>query len=176
MTPQPSANPLARALAAGQSDAFAELYDRLSRPMLRVACAMLGRREESEDALQDVFVNLTRSRHRFLDVEDLDAYVFASLRYAVSARLANRKREQHHLRQLALATVEEYRQPPDPDDDLSAQLASLPAEQREVIILKVDAGLTFKQIAAVLGVSLNTAASRYRYAIEKLRIQLGEQS
>lgn len=176
MTPQPSANPLGRALAAGQPQAYAELYDRLSRPMLRVACAMLGRREESEDALQDVFVNLTRSRHRLLDVEDLDAYVFASLRYAVSARLANRKREQHHLRRLALASVEEYQPPSNPNDDLSVQLASLPAEQREVIILKVDGGLTFKQIATVLGVSLNTAASRYRYAIEKLRIQLGEQS
>ena len=35
--------------------------------------------------------------------------------------------------------------------------------------LKIDAGLTFAEIAAVTGTSLNTAASRYRYAIEKLR-------
>ena len=47
-----------------------------------------------------------------------------------------------------------------------------PTEQREVIVLKVDAGLTFAELAAVLGISANTAASRYRYALEKLRTAL----
>jgi RNA polymerase sigma-70 factor (ECF subfamily) len=48
-------------------------------------------------------------------------------------------------------------------------LASLPLEQREVITLKIDGGLTFAQIAEILHVNPNTAASRYRYAMEKLR-------
>jgi RNA polymerase sigma-70 factor (ECF subfamily) len=54
-------------------------------------------------------------------------------------------------------------------DDLSDALKTLPPEQREVIALKVDGGLTFGQIAEILGVNANTAASRYRYALEKLR-------
>ena len=55
------------------------------------------------------------------------------------------------------------------DDQLQAAVASLPAEQREVVALKFQGGLTFAEIASAMGTSLNTAASRYRYAIDKLR-------
>ena len=48
-------------------------------------------------------------------------------------------------------------------------LRTLPPEQREVVYLKVYEGLTFQEIGERCGVSLNTAASRYRYAIEALR-------
>ena len=53
-------------------------------------------------------------------------------------------------------------------------MLALPAEQREVIALKIDGELSFAQIAQVMGVSINTAASRYRYALEKLRTSLRE--
>ena len=45
----------------------------------------------------------------------------------------------------------------------------LPDEQKEVLTLKIWGGQTFDEIAKILGVSLNTAASRYRYAMEKLK-------
>jgi RNA polymerase sigma-70 factor (ECF subfamily) len=43
------------------------------------------------------------------------------------------------------------------------------------VALKIDGGLTFAEIAAVLGTSINTAASRYRYTLEKLRERLKEE-
>jgi RNA polymerase sigma-70 factor (ECF subfamily) len=49
----------------------------------------------------------------------------------------------------------------------------LPPEQKEAVFLKVCDGLTFKEIASACGVSANTAASRYRYGIEKLREAAG---
>jgi RNA polymerase sigma-70 factor (ECF subfamily) len=52
-------------------------------------------------------------------------------------------------------------------------MRSLPPEQREVVHLKVFEGLTFQEIADLAGESINTVASRYRYALEKLRGQLG---
>lgn len=172
MNDQPPANPLARALAAGQAWAFAELYDRLGRSMLRVASAMLGNADQAEDAVQEVFVNLARRRERLADVGDIDAYVFASLRYAVIAKVAAARKEQRHLRQFAQRSASDVCSQPMVQDDLVAALSSLPAAQREVVVLKIDAGLTFAQIGVILGVSQNTAASRYRYAIEKLRNQL----
>ena len=57
-------------------------------------------------------------------------------------------------------------------DRLLRALGALPVEQREVISLKIDGELTFAQIAKVLEVSPHTAASRYRYALEKLRRSL----
>jgi RNA polymerase sigma-70 factor (ECF subfamily) len=51
-------------------------------------------------------------------------------------------------------------------------LRKLPADQREVVHLKVFVGLTFQEIADVAGESINTIASRYRYAMDKLRTSL----
>jgi RNA polymerase sigma-70 factor (ECF subfamily) len=55
---------------------------------------------------------------------------------------------------------------------LQVALASLPDEQREVIMMRIWSGMTLDEIAASTGVSLNTVASRYRYGLEKLRAKL----
>jgi RNA polymerase sigma-70 factor (ECF subfamily) len=57
--------------------------------------------------------------------------------------------------------------------DLEAGLAELPAEQREVVMLRVWGELTLEETAELLGSSANTVASRYRYALAKLRLRLG---
>jgi RNA polymerase sigma-70 factor (ECF subfamily) len=55
---------------------------------------------------------------------------------------------------------------------LAAALGEIPPEQRTVVHLKLWEGLTFEQIATLLGIPLNTAAGRYRYGIDKLRARL----
>jgi RNA polymerase sigma-70 factor (ECF subfamily) len=57
-------------------------------------------------------------------------------------------------------------------DAVAAGMAELPAEQRAVLHLKIWQGLTFDTIATALGIPANTAASRYRYALDKLRHHL----
>jgi RNA polymerase sigma-70 factor (ECF subfamily) len=52
---------------------------------------------------------------------------------------------------------------------LQSALKTLPGEQREVVVLKIWGELTFEESAAIIGISPNTAASRYRYGLEKLR-------
>lgn len=170
MEQAPEPNVDVELLAAGNPDAYAALYSRLARPLLRVAAAMLADAGEAEDAVHDVFVALARGRKRLRRVEDLDAYVFASLRHAVAARIDRRRVERRHWERLALIPSPAPHSP-DPADgaELSAALAALPPEQREIVVMKIDGGLTFAQIAQVLGISPNTAASRYRYALEKLR-------
>jgi RNA polymerase sigma-70 factor (ECF subfamily) len=169
-----AADSLVNALAAGSPAAFAALYDRLGRQMFRAATALLRVREEAEDAVQDVFVGLARSRERLRRVEDMDSYVFACLRNAVALRVKRQAIERLGFQQVAVARPTIESPPPDCDDSLEAALELLPLEQREVIALKIDGGLTFAQIALVLGISPNTAASRYRYALGRLRKMLEE--
>jgi RNA polymerase sigma-70 factor (ECF subfamily) len=161
------ANPLVKALATGEPEGYAALYDRLGRSMLRVARTMLHSSSDAEDAVQDVFVELVRHRDRLAQVRDLDAYLFAMLRNAVLRRIERQRTEQQRVRQIRPTSVKT--QADYSADELASALDSLPPEQREVIALKVDGGLTFAQIAAILDVNPNTAASRYRYALEKLR-------
>jgi RNA polymerase sigma-70 factor (ECF subfamily) len=52
---------------------------------------------------------------------------------------------------------------------LNDALAQLPYEQREVVILHLQAGMKFRAIAASQNVSINTVQSRYRYALDRLR-------
>jgi RNA polymerase sigma-70 factor (ECF subfamily) len=56
---------------------------------------------------------------------------------------------------------------------LQVALAELPDEQREVVVMRIWSGMTLDEIAAATEVSLNTVASRYRYALQKLRAKLG---
>lgn len=164
-------------LVEGCEDAFAALYDRYARPLYRVAWTLLRSRQDAEDAVQEVFLGLVRSRAALGRVENLGAYLFSALRHAAARLAAARKTE-----------ILPAREPParEPKDEggidpelfhlLERGLAALPVEQREVLSLKIDGALTFVEVAAVLGIRPNTAASRYRYALEKLRAIMGGES
>ena len=51
-------------------------------------------------------------------------------------------------------------------------MRALPAEQREVLVLKIFCGLTFSEIGSLLTISPNTIAGRYRYALQHLQKEL----
>jgi RNA polymerase sigma-70 factor, ECF subfamily len=170
MTPSP-ANPTVQDLADGKPEAYAALYDGLGRRMLRVAATMLNSRTEAEDAVQDVFVSLVRARQKLALVRDLEAYVFAALRHAIGQRAVRQKTERRNLDDLA-AQQRDHSGQAGALPDLDKALATLPAEQRQIVALKIDGQLTFAQIGEVLAINPNTAASRYRYALEKMRATL----
>jgi RNA polymerase sigma-70 factor (ECF subfamily) len=133
--------------------------------------------QEAEDIVHDLFVELARHRQELNDIENLEAYIFTMLRNAVS-RLQRRKKTglKAFLRWSSdqIARNRTHGIPATlPDEDLSKALNLLPEPQRIVLILKVISGLSFKQISSVVGIKMNTAASRYRYAIQKLQSTLG---
>ncbi len=170
-------DPLQLALAAGDPHAFEVLYDRFGVRLYRAALGMLGRAEDAEDAVQDVFTAVVRSRASLAGVEDLTPYLYVALRRAVG-RVARRQRRQ------PASSTEAAASAVDPsenrgtagcrDERLDRALGALPVKQREVVVMKIDGELTFAQIGQVLNVSPNTAASRYRYALGKLKTLLQE--
>lgn len=168
-TPENDARLLAQ-LAEGRETAFAELYDRYGPRLFRAALGLSGNRADAEDCVQELFAALVRSRRRLAQVRDLPAYLFASLRRQALRRVAQRRDSP-----LGLAAECESREPPREDprsDELRGALQSLSPEQREVVALKIEGQLTFAEIGRVLAISPNTAASRYRYALERLRERL----
>jgi RNA polymerase sigma-70 factor (ECF subfamily) len=165
-------DPLVVGIAARDERAFAALYDRYAARLYRAALGMLGRREDAEDVLQEVFAAVWQSRQRLAHVQDLTAYLFTSLRRA-AGRAAARRAHEPHTSEAAIDDEPAVSDTPDralcDGQQLQQALLALPCEQREVIALKIDGGLTFAEIAQVMDSSANTAASRYRYALEKLR-------
>jgi RNA polymerase sigma-70 factor (ECF subfamily) len=148
--------------------------------MLLLARQVVPNRADAEDVVQEAFVRFWANRQR---ADDPAAYLFTCVRSAsLDWRRGGRRRDR---REHAAA------RPEAPDDAaplftvelereerrsaVEAALAKLPEPQREVLVMKVWAKLTFPQIAAALQIPLDTAASRYRYALAKLREQLAEE-
>ena len=140
---------------------------------------MLGRRQDAEDAVQEVFMALVRSHRRLAEIEDLTAYLFRALRHA-AARLASRERRNVGGHDSLAATPAQcdggldHASRCESRDRLHHALRQLPPEQREVVAYRLAGELTFAQIGQTLEISTQTAASRYRYALEKLRLLLKE--
>lgn len=156
-----------KGLREGRDDAWAALYDRAAARLFRVAWGLLGQREEAEDAVQEVFVGLARARNTLGEIRNLDAYLFAALRRACAH--VHEQRARKRTVESARTVERDAREADAPDPEIQAALSRLPLDQREVLLLKIDGGLTFAEIAETLEISPGTASSRYRYALEKLR-------
>jgi RNA polymerase sigma-70 factor (ECF subfamily) len=150
------------------------LYDRHAAGLLFFSHSQVGDAAFAEDLLQECFLRILD-----LDPGSLQQDSIRSLLYTVLRNLARDEGRRRNTRLksyplLAPATVvgEEAGR----FEGLSLALHALPPEQREAVVLKNYADLTFAEIAGLVGVSESTVKSRYRYAIEKLAELLGEKS
>jgi RNA polymerase sigma-70 factor (ECF subfamily) len=152
-----------------EADDLGRLYDRLGVSLYRYALMMLTNAAAAEDVVHDVFARLAAKPPR--GIASIDGYLRLAVRNACLDALRRRRRWAADDGALLEPVVEGV----DPAERLAldAALRSLPADQREVVHLKVYEGLTLQEISDITGVSINTVAGRYRYAIDKLRTALG---
>jgi len=163
----------------GSKNALGRIYEKYKNDLLILAVALLNEKSAAEDLVHDVFVSFVRSLESFRLTGSLKAYLLTCA--ANRARNVNKAR-QHRSNEADPA------EPVTPGADgpsnsiiyneqlrqLSDAMAHLSYEQREVIMLHFQAGMTFKNIAASLGIPVNTAKSRYRYGLDKLRLILDD--
>jgi len=163
--------------ALGRNDPAAVelMWDRYASDLLGFLQAVLCSRHDAEDVLQTVFVRIVRKRHRLARARCLDAYVYRIAQNEAYRLISRRKREKkaQGTTEAWLIVSENNREKTDLAEQLQAALAQLPQPQREVIVMKIYGQKTFLEISGLLGISQNTAASRYRYGIEKLQNLLG---
>ena len=131
---------------------------------------------DAEDIVQEAFVRFWRSRER---ARDATAYLYACVkRCAIDWTRSATSREQRNRASARPDGGHLLECPAECNERralIEAALRQLPDEQREVVVMKIWGGLTFPQIGRALDISHDTAASRYRYAIAKLRQQLAEE-
>jgi len=125
---------------------------------------------DARDVLQEALVESWR-RHG--DAPPPDALVFATIRRR-AIDLARRDQRRARRELVSPDWFSGGPETPGEDAELERAVKDLPPNLREVVVLKTWSALTFQEIATTLGVPLNTAASRYRYAIERLRESLKE--
>ena len=154
-----------------------QLYDQHAPALFAFVLNFTRSEADTRDVLQELFLKLAAQPAQLAAVRDLRGYLIRlAHRLAIDAF---RRRASHAsaVERAAAEPAEIFAPTPDADaqgfrDALSRALAELPPEQRAVAHLHLWEGRTFAEIAALLEIPANTAASRYRYAIDKLQALL----
>ena len=156
----------------GDKDALRSLYVEHKDFLLTLANALLHDSSLAEDVVHDVFVNFTRNIAAFELTGSLRAYLATCAANGARSLLRKKKLQ---AASVDFATEPLAKESPCPietqetAEQIRLHLASLPDQQREVVVLRVKAGLKFKDIARIQEVSIPTVQGRYRYGIDKLR-------
>jgi RNA polymerase sigma-70 factor (ECF subfamily) len=164
-------------LKRGSREALRGIYEKYKNDLLALAIALSNDKTLAEDVVHDVFVSFVQIAGKLELKGSLKSYLSASVANRVRNVSRAKREETIRLGETEIASTETDR----PDRlAMSAELvqrigyaiAQLPYEQREVIILHVQGGMKFSQIAKSRGVSINTIQSRYRYGLSKLQSML----
>jgi RNA polymerase sigma-70 factor (ECF subfamily) len=147
--------------------ALAELFDLTASRALRYAKALTRNAEDAEDALQGAMVRVAANPRALTRAWHPWAYLLRIVRNE-ALKIVHRKRAEQFVSLVAEAWSEDQLDEGDSRRFVRQALERLPANQSEVVVLKIWEGMTFAEIAVVLEESPNTAASRYRYALQKL--------
>jgi len=173
---------LLRRLRRGNKDALRLVYEKYIDDLLRVAASLLYDIHAAEDCLHDVFVSFAGSVDDLATCRDIRKYLVTCVANRARDILRRKARRPDCQNEKVMLQQSSH----NPANELIAaeeaarvfrSLTKLPYQQREVFVLHVQGGLKFGEIADLLGVSINTAQSRYRYAIRKLQqaLKQGEQ-
>ena len=161
---------------AGDPDEWEAWLDRHGAALVLLARQRVASRADAEDVVQEAFVRFWRSRHR---ADDPTAYLYTCVQNCAlnwqRGRERRSRREEVAARPEAEVSLAGPLGQEERREAIEAILRSLPETQREVLVMKVWGGLSFPQIAEALRIPANTAASRYRYALAKLRERLAEE-
>jgi RNA polymerase sigma-70 factor, ECF subfamily len=153
------------------------LYDEHARTLYAFLLNFTRDESDTRDLLQEIFVKLARNPELLDGIHDERAFLIRLAHNAAIDLIRRRGTRERTRENYAAESISPFAPAKDPDEqtfraELADALAELPPDQRAVVHLKLWERLTFEQIAAALDIPPNTAASRYRYGLDKLRERL----
>ena len=180
MEPQPADSALMLRYKDGDVAAFETLYRRHNDALYRYLLRHCRHPATAEDVFQEVWGKIVKSRGSYRPTAKFTTFLY---RVAHNCFIDHIRRNQRHAHAV---TIEPDHQP-DPAElpetiverslarrRLDAALRDLPDEQRDAFLLREEAGLSLDEIATVTGTNRETAKSRLRYAVNKLRAAIDE--
>lgn len=173
------------AYGAGDLAAFEIVYRRYSGRLYRYLLRQCGNADDAQELLQDVWTNLIRARSRYEVRAKFSTYLFHLAHNRVIDHFRRRRRNpvdhaanpvdeegDTHLAEVAdvnISAIEDRLHLQRLGEQLLELIAQLPPVQREAFLLREEGGFSVEEIADITGVNAETAKSRLRYAVAKLR-------
>jgi RNA polymerase sigma-70 factor, ECF subfamily len=165
---------LVRAAQNGDVDAFEELVRRYQTSIYRVALRMLGSRADAQDAVQETFVRAWRALPRFRQDSAISTWLYRIVTRRALDKIASRR---------STGTLDEVEVEAGPDPAQAAEdqerlravrraIAKLPPDQRAALVLREFEGLSYQEVAQVLGASVPAIKTR----IHRARLTIIQQS
>lgn len=159
-------------------EAFNNIYDRYWKPLLVRADSMLQSKQEAEEVVHDVFVKLWQKKNAITLKHSFKTYLVAMLHYSCFRILAQRKRKRHTeyldtLPDLQDCNTQEYLDHGYLLKELDTALNSLPEKCKLIFKLSRETGLSDKEIATTLNLSVNTVRTQMYRALSKLKTRMG---
>ncbi len=164
----------------GDTSAFETLYKRHNDALYRYLLRLSNNRAAAEDVFQEVWGKIIKTRENYRATAKFTTFMY---RVAHNCFIDYVRRNKRHSNSVPLEAdiYEGASEAPDTSAErslarerLDIALKDLPEEQRDAFLLHEEGGLSIDQIAAVTGSNRETAKSRLRYAVKKLRSAIGE--
>ncbi|MHC4645336.1 MAG: RNA polymerase sigma factor [Planctomycetota bacterium] len=164
----------------GSSEALERIYDKYECYLITVATALLNNIDAAEDVLHDFFVSFVKSADKIKMSGNLKAYLATCVANLARNRIRRRQLEptaldENDLVASAVLGPDSLAIQEEETGILNQAMSQLPYEQREVIVLHLQANMKFTQIAELRSTSVNTIRSRYRYGLDRLRSLLNSE-
>jgi RNA polymerase sigma-70 factor (ECF subfamily) len=161
-------------IKCGDKGALRRLYEKHKSRLLTVAGSLVNDSSTAEDVVHDVFVTFAAGIHKYRLYGSLVNYLTTCVVNRVRDRIRKKKFEMVEVDRFDLLSSDSDGPEKSVIFDEQSQLLAnaltqVPFEQREVVVLHLQGGMKFREIASSQGVSLSTAQARYRYGLEKLR-------
>ena len=154
---------LIAAVNHGDTAAFETLYYRYRDWVVHMAFRFTGDRDAALDVLQETFLYFSKKFPGFRLTAKLTTFLYPAVRnYSIAARRKNER----FVSEDAVSDMPAASPAP---EGLTEVLAHLPAEQREVLLLRFVDGMSMEEIAAVVRIPAGTVKSRLHYALKALR-------
>lgn len=165
---------LIQELKRGEKEALRRIYEKYKDELLTIATSLLHEAGAAEDVLHDVFVSFAGGVGGLELRRSLRQYLITSVVNRVRDRLRRKKHNAVELEQVGPISSdsggpEEAVMLSEESKLLTDALAEIPFEQRETIILRLQGGMKFREIATAQGVPVSTVQGRYHYGLDKLR-------
>ncbi len=156
---------------------FQQLYDDHAASLFGFVLNLTRSEPDTRDVLQELFLKIAAHPDQLAAVRQPRAWLLRLAHNLAIDTLRRRVGHDHAIERAATEPAPIFAPAPNPDETsyraaLANALSELPAEQRAVVHLKLWEDLTFAEIADTLDIPPNTAASRYRYGIDKLQTLL----
>jgi RNA polymerase sigma-70 factor (ECF subfamily) len=153
------------------------LYDEHTLSLFAFLLNFTRDENDTRDLLQELFVKIAREPALLENVENERGYLIRLAHNSAIDLIRRRDTRERTKENFTAERISLFAPATDPDvkcfrQELAVALGELPEDQRAVVHLKLWEGLTFEEIASALEISPNTAASRYRYGLDKLRERL----